>query len=82
MLPLESLAVGTPCLTGPTSHLFEDNPFLRQLLVVPYPDSASIIAKFTQRALKKRNEIIQCYIDYIPGYNQRAQASLVAFLEI
>ncbi len=82
MLPLESLAVGTPCLTGPNSHLFEDNEFLRQMLVVPYPDSSMTIAEYAQRALGKRDEIIKCYIDYARGYNEQAKASLAEFLEM
>jgi hypothetical protein len=82
MLPLESLAVGTPCLTGPNSHLFEDNEFLHQMLVVPYPDSSMTIAEYAQRALEKRDEIIKCYIDYAQGYNEQAKASLAEFLEM
>ena len=37
MLPLESLAEGTPCLVSPNSHLFEDDEFLHSRLVVPRP---------------------------------------------
>jgi len=82
MLPLESLSVGTPCLFGPNSHFFEDHDFLRQMLIVPQPDSAFIIAKYIQQALEKRDEIIQAYIDYAPAYNQRAEKSVREFLEI
>ncbi len=82
MLPLESLAAGSPCLLGPNSHLFKDHDFLHRLLVVPYPDSAAVIADCAQRALAQREEIIRAYMEYAPGYNQRARDSLAKFLEI
>ncbi|MDH4316860.1 MAG: hypothetical protein OEV64_00585 [Desulfobulbaceae bacterium] len=82
MLPLESLSAGAPCLFGPNSHLFEDNPYLHSRLVVPYPDRSDIIAEFIQRGLEERDEIISVYRKYTPGYNQHAMKSLTDFLEI
>lgn len=82
MLPLESLSVGAPCLFGPNSHLFEDHPFLHQSLVVPYPDRAMVIAEYANKALANRDEIVKAYIEYAPGYNERAKRSLAEFLEI
>jgi len=82
MLPLESLSVGAPCLLGPNSHLFEDHQFLHKILVVPYPDSAKVIAEHTFRALAERDKIIEAYKEYAPGYNERAQQALAEFLEL
>jgi len=82
MLPLESLSVGAPCLLGPNSHLFEDHQYLHELLVVPYPDRAEVIAEHAVRALEERDEIIQAYKEYAPGYNERALQTLAEFLEL
>src|SRR5439155_22013071 len=65
-LPLESMMVGVPCLIGPTSHLFEDHPYLFERLVVPFPGRADIIADFLERALGERDRIITEYREYLP----------------
>ena len=70
MLPLESMSVGVPCLVGPTSHLFEDDPWLFERLVVPFPDRADVIADYVGRALRERSEIMPAYCRYIVGYNE------------
>jgi hypothetical protein len=82
MLPLESLAVGAPCLIGPTSHYFEDHAYLHSRLVVPYPDRALVIAEYIERALAERDQIIAAYKEYVPGYNDRALQSVREFLEL
>jgi hypothetical protein len=73
MLPLESLQQGVPCLVGPVSHLFEDDDFLRERLVVPCPDRADMIAAYAQRAVSEREEIIAAWARYAPRYNAAAQ---------
>jgi hypothetical protein len=80
MLPLESLSVGVPCLIGPTSHLFKDNPFLHERLVVPSPDRADVIARHIRWVLDEREDIVRAYIDYAPGYNARARHTVAEFL--
>jgi hypothetical protein len=81
MLPLESLAVGTPCLLGPNSHLFRDDDYLFDRLVVPFPDSSAEIYKKIQTATAEREQIIAAYAKYAVGYNERARASLASFME-
>jgi hypothetical protein len=80
MLPLESLQQGVPCLIGPTSHLFEDDAYLYERLVVPFPDRADVIAQSLRRVLDERHEIVRRYAAYIPAYNERARRSVEAFL--
>jgi hypothetical protein len=80
MLPLESFSVGTPCLVGPTSHLFEDDEFLRSRLVVPAPDRADVIAQWIEGALAERDALVRAYQRWAPRYNARARASLDEFL--
>lgn len=80
MMPLESIAAGVPCLIGPASHLFEDNPYLFERLVVPFPDRADVIARYTQRALQEREAIMAECRRYIPRYNEAARQSVARFL--
>lgn len=82
MVPLESLSVGVPCLFGPNSHLLEDEPYLHDRLVVPYPDRHDVIARYIRRALAERDEIIEAYRAYLPGYLERSRQSLTEFLGI
>jgi hypothetical protein len=82
MLPLESLAVGAPCLLGPTSHYFEDHSYLHSRLVVPSPDRALVIVRYIEQALAERDQIIAAYQAYAPLYNARAEQSVRDFLEV
>lgn len=80
MLPLESLAVGAPCLIGPNSHYFRDHSFLHQCLVVDYPDNPRSIADKVALCLLERQSIISAYIGYAREYNERARQTLDAWL--
>jgi hypothetical protein len=81
MLPLESLSVGSPCLFGPTSHYFLDNDYLFNRLIVPNPDKAEVIAEKANLVLGEREQVIEAYRAYAPGYNQQARQALADFLE-
>lgn len=80
MLPLESLSVGTPCLVGANSHLFQDDAYLKEMLVVPIADSSDEILRCARRALGERDAIVEAYRGYATRYNARAQASVEEFL--
>jgi hypothetical protein len=80
MLPLESLQLGVPCLIGPCSHLFEDDRYLFDRLVVPFPDRPDVIAKYARKALEEREQIIDAWARYAPAHNERAQAMVRSFL--
>ncbi|MFZ4575605.1 MAG: hypothetical protein ACOYN0_14505 [Phycisphaerales bacterium] len=80
MLPLESMQAGVPCLIGPCSHLFDDNSYLFDRLVVPFPDRADVIAKYFSRVVAERDEIIAEYARYAPRYNERARASVARWI--
>lgn len=73
MLPLESFAQGVPCLVGPASHLFEDDPWLFERLVVPFPDRAEVIARYLTRVIAERADILARYRVWLPEYNRRAR---------
>jgi hypothetical protein len=80
MLPLESLAVGTPCLIGPNSRYFEESPYLHSRLVVPQPDDSSVILDHLDRALAERAEIITEYLDYVDQLGTRSRELVRSFL--
>lgn len=80
MLPLESLAAGTPCLTGRNHHYFRENEFLRSRLVVDLPDSEADIGMKATQALAERDKIIQQYKLYSREYNQAAEESMQLFV--
>lgn len=82
MLPLESLAQGVPCLTGPNSHLFEDHRYLFERLVVPFPDRAEVIADYLTRAINERHDIIRAYREYHPLYQERCRKSVEEFMAL
>ena len=82
MVPLESLSVGTPCLVGPNSHLFRDDRYLFDRLVVPFPDSSESIYEKMLQALEERDDIVEAYRAYAPGYNERAKRSVEGFLDL
>lgn len=82
MVPLESLSVGTPCLVGANSHLFRDDRYLFDRLVVPFADSSESIYEKLLQAIDERDEIIEAYRAYAPGYNARAKRSVEAFLDL
>lgn len=80
MIPLESLHHGVPALIGPNSHLFRDNVFLFERLVVPFPDHAEVIADYAERAIRERHAIVAEYRRYYPQYEARAREAFEAFI--
>ncbi len=72
MLPLESFALGVPCLVGPSSHLFRDDPWLAPRLVVEDPLNSALIARKLDRVIAERKAIVAHYRDY--AHSELAQA--------
>jgi hypothetical protein len=64
MLPLESLALGVPCLMGPVTYYFEDDQYLRDRLVVKDLSNPTSIRAQIRQALAERKDIIQAYRSY------------------
>lgn len=64
MLPLESFALGVPCIIGANSHLFKDDEFLSKMLRVSNIGSSSEIANKITLCLNSRSEILQRYSLY------------------
>lgn len=60
MLPLESLEVGVPCITGNNHHYFQDN-VLGDLLMINQEDNPLEIKNKIDKCIKKRKEINEAY---------------------
>jgi hypothetical protein len=80
MLPLESFGAGVPCIVGPNTPYFENNPYLRSRLVVPVPDDAYAIAQKIKLALAEREQIIAAYREYAVEHNAESARTLQRFL--
>ena len=81
MLPLESFAVGAPCIVGPNTPYFTDDSYLRSRLLVKVPDDATEIAARIQDVLRERDDIITAYKAYATRYNTLSAASVQQFLD-
>ena len=64
MIPLESLALGVPCLMGPVTYYFDDDEYLRDRLVVSDITDPLMIRAHVLRALDERDQIIASYAAY------------------
>jgi glycosyltransferase involved in cell wall biosynthesis len=64
MIPLESLALGVPCLMGPVTYYFDDDDYLRDRLIVPDITDPLMIRSHILRALAERDEIMDAYTAY------------------
>ena len=60
MLPLESLEVGVPCITGNNHHYFKNNE-LEKYLVVSQEDNPEEIKKAVLNSIEHREEILVAY---------------------
>ncbi|WP_128828679.1 glycosyltransferase [Achromobacter mucicolens] len=80
MLPLESFGVGVPCIVGPNTPYFENNPYLQSRLIVPVPDDAYAIAQKIKLALSERDQIIAAYREYAVEHNAESALTLQRFL--
>ncbi|MEO0958545.1 MAG: hypothetical protein AAFY66_08810 [Pseudomonadota bacterium] len=80
MLPLESFALGVPCLIGPSCDLFADHDGLKQSLVVERPLAPAAIAEKAMEALAKRDEILDQYAIYHEALLARSRRQVEALV--
>jgi hypothetical protein len=80
MLPIESFAQGVPCLIGPSSHLFRDHNFLREMLVVEQPYNPGLIADMGVAAVAARSDLLTAYSRYNQEVELQAIEALNRFL--
>ncbi len=80
VVPLESLEVGVPCLTGNNHHYFK-NSKLASYLIVNSEDSIHEIAKKAQIAIEKKEEILELYQIWKQEYQQEVKEKFKIFME-
>lgn len=82
MVPLESFALGVPCLVGPASHIFRDHEELRSRLVVEKPLSPKEIADKAHAALYDRHHIVDLFKhEFYPALKQQVDEAMERFIQ-
>lgn len=81
MLPIESMEVGTICLTGNNHHYFSGTP-LEKFLVVNREDDVFSIYEKIDYALKNKDEIFKLYANWKKDYDKAVGESVTEFLEM
>ncbi len=80
IIPLESLELGVPCITGNNHHYFEGTD-LEEYLVVDKADDVNAIAEAIQNCLKNKEEIMRRYKVWKEKNNAESKKSVEQFLE-
>ncbi|MEL6767220.1 MAG: hypothetical protein AAFP17_08570, partial [Pseudomonadota bacterium] len=80
MVPLESFALGVPCLIGPASDLFRDHEALREKIVVERPLAPAAIAEKAIAAIAARDEILADYGEYHAALSARSRQQVAALV--
>lgn len=78
LLPLESLELGVPCITGDNHHYFEGTE-LEKYLVVNKEDNMMEIYDKMKYAIKNKDKIIELYNEWKKVYNEEAKKSIEKF---
>lgn len=81
MLPIESMEVGTICLTGNNHHYFKDTE-LEKYLVVSREDDVVAIADKVKYALENKEEIFKLYKAWKENYDIISKKSVQEFLDM
>ena len=79
VLPLESLELGVPCVTGNNHHYFKGSK-LYDYLVVKSEDDINEIANKANEAVKNKDEIISLYKEWKKDYDVFVEEKLKEFI--
>jgi hypothetical protein len=80
MLPLESIALGVPCLVGASSHFLADDAELADIYVVKELGDPSAIARKIRRALDEGESVFPKLTRYMCGWNAHSTKTVEDFL--
>ena len=80
MLPLESMEVGVPCLTGNNHHYFQGTE-LEKYLVINQETDIDLIKEKILKAVKHRKEIIKLYKGFSNDNLEQSRDCVKGFLE-
>lgn len=81
MLPIESMEVGTLCITGDNHHYFKDTP-LEEYLVVKREDDVIAISEKVKYALANKEKIFELYKAWKKEYDLTSKKSVEDFLRM
>lgn len=81
MLPIESMEVGTLCLSGNNHHYFKGSK-LRGYLVVDREDDVIAIYEKMKYALENKEEILKLYKEWKQNYDLESKKSVQEFLDV
>ena len=81
LIPLESLELGTVCITGDNHHYFTGTELEKYLVVNKEDDIMEIYRKIIY-ALENKEKILELYKEWKKKYTEQAQESVKKFLEI
>lgn len=81
LIPLESLELGVPCITGDNHHYFEGTE-LEKYLVVTKEDNIMAIKDKILYCLENKEKIMELYKDWKKEYNEKSKKSIEEFLKI
>ena len=80
MLPLESLEMGVPCVTGNNHHYFKDGELKKYLVVDQEANPVQIKEKIIL-CVKERKKIMKAYTIFRKKNNEKERENLKEFLE-
>ena len=81
LIPLESLELGVPCITGDNHHYFEGTE-LEDYLVVKKEDNIMAIYERIKYVLEHREKIIELYRSWKKEYDIKAKENIENFIKI
>ena len=81
LIPLESLELGTVCITGDNHHYFEGTELEKYLVVNKEDDIMEIYNKIIY-ALENKEKILKLYNEWKKKYTEEAKESVRKFLEM
>lgn len=80
IIPLESLELGVPCITGNNHHYFDGNE-LQEYLIVDKPDDVNAIYEGIKKCLENKEKIIELYKSWKEENEVKSKESVEKFLE-
>lgn len=81
MLPIESLEVGVPCISGNNHHYFKDQE-LEKYIIVKNEENPVEISKQIKNCLENQNEVMKLYKKWKKENNSLSKQSVKDFLDM
>jgi mannosyltransferase OCH1-like enzyme len=81
LIPLESLELGVPCITGNNHHYWE-NTELEKYLLVNETDNCLKIYEQAKKCLENKDKILKLYKEWKQDYDKKSRKSVDEFLKI